>query len=219
MIVAKLTGDMLEESGQFEISYTRTTDVRLGATLNADLSARAGKATEAKADFFISIHCNSAVDRSAHGLEVYTARGNTRADALATSVISSLEVALPELTARKDMSDGDPDKEANFAVLTQTKMPAILVEIAFISNPTEEKLLTSPEFQKRVARAIADGVLNYYGIAIPVPVAGPEQWKIDIMEQAKKAGLIAGDHDPNDPAPKWFVCKVALNTLKESALV
>jgi len=218
LVVSKLVGGYLKDAG-FDIGYTRETDVRLGTTLNADLSARAAIANEAGADFFISIHCNSAADPSAHGIEVYTTRGNTKADALATSVISSLEAALPELTFRKDMSDGDPDKEANFAVLAQTKMPAILVEMAFMSNPAEEKLLTNPEFQKRVARAIADGVLNYYGIAIPVPVAGPEQWKLEIMEQAKKVRLITGDHDPDEPAPKWFVLKLALNTLKASALV
>jgi len=55
-------------------------------------------------------------------------------------------------------------KRANFYVLRETSMPAILIELAFISNPTEEKLLGSPEFQKKCAQAIADGILNYLGI-------------------------------------------------------
>jgi len=220
LIISKLVGGYLKDAG-LDIGYTRETDIRLGTTLNADLTARADIANKSNADFFISIHCNSAAGPSAHGIEVFTSRGDTKSDKLATSVIASLEPALPELAFRKDRSDGDDDKEANFAVLTRTGMLAILIEMAFISNPAEEKLLTNPEFQKRIARAIADGVLNYYGIPIPVRSvqAGPEQWKLDIIEDAKKAGLIAGDHDPDESAPKWFVLKVSLNTLKKSALV
>jgi len=45
----------------------------------------------------------------------------------------------------------------------ETKMPAILVECGFISNPEQEKLLRQPEMQKKLAQAIADGVLAYLG--------------------------------------------------------
>ncbi len=57
-----------------------------------------------------------------------------------------------------------PDIErANFAVLrTSDKMPAMLVETAFISNPEEEKRLTDPAFQRTLARAILDGVDTYF---------------------------------------------------------
>jgi N-acetylmuramoyl-L-alanine amidase len=57
-----------------------------------------------------------------------------------------------------------PDVErANFAVLrTSDKMPAMLVETAFISNPDEEKRLTDPAFQRTVASAILDGVDRYF---------------------------------------------------------
>ena len=57
-----------------------------------------------------------------------------------------------------------PDIErANFAVLrTSDKMPAMLVETAFISNPDEEKRLTDPSFQRTLASAILDGVDHYF---------------------------------------------------------
>lgn len=42
------------------------------------------------------------------------------------------------------------------------------------------------------------------------------QWKQDIMEQAQEEGLINGDHDPDEAAPKWFVLAVALNGLKKN---
>lgn len=42
----------------------------------------------------------------------------------------------------------------------------------------------------------------------------PEQWKLDLVRRAKQAGLITEDHNPDDPASKWFVLAVALNLLK-----
>jgi N-acetylmuramoyl-L-alanine amidase len=54
-------------------------------------------------------------------------------------------------------------ERANFAVLrTSDKMPAMLVETAFISNPDEEKRLTDPTFQRTLASAILDGVDDYF---------------------------------------------------------
>lgn len=43
----------------------------------------------------------------------------------------------------------------------------------------------------------------------------PDDWKTKIMQEALEKGLITEDHKPDDPAPKWFVCAVALNTVKE----
>jgi len=51
----------------------------------------------------------------------------------------------------------------NLHMTRETKMPAILVECGFISNPEQERQLKQPEFQRKLARAIADGVLAYLG--------------------------------------------------------
>lgn len=52
-------------------------------------------------------------------------------------------------------------RSARFYVLTGAKMPAVLVETSFISNPTEEKRLTSSSYQERMAKAIVDGIKNH----------------------------------------------------------
>ena len=202
-------------------NFTRNSDIALGTNLNADLAARVSIANKEDADVFVSIHCNSAADASAHGAEIYTTPGETKADPLATSILSRMEAALPELKFRKDLADGDPDKEAGFYVIKHTDMPAVLVELAFISNPAEEALLQSEDFQDRAAKAIAQGVCDYLGVELPVAEpaqieqqAGPEQWKIDILDEAKKAGLISSDHDPDEPVPVWMMLKVTLNALK-----
>ena len=53
-------------------------------------------------------------------------------------------------------------KESNFAVLRESKMPSVLVETAFISNPEDEVLLADPQFRQRVAEAIAKGINSYF---------------------------------------------------------
>lgn len=55
-------------------------------------------------------------------------------------------------------------KDAAFYVIKNTTMPAVLVELGFISNPTEEKLLGSPEFQKKAAEGIYEGIVDYKGL-------------------------------------------------------
>ena len=58
-------------------------------------------------------------------------------------------------------------KQAPFYVLLGAQMPAILVETAFISNPSEEKRLKDPAWQRKIARTIADGVQDYFYLSPP----------------------------------------------------
>ncbi len=58
-------------------------------------------------------------------------------------------------------------KQAPFRVLVGATMPAVLLEVAFISNPEEEKRLRSPEFQQTVADAVARAVARFYGKRLP----------------------------------------------------
>ncbi|MDF9407005.1 MAG: hypothetical protein A4E52_01361 [Pelotomaculum sp. PtaB.Bin013] len=55
---------------------------------------------------------------------------------------------------------------------------------------------------------------NYFIFYEPEESQMAEQWKLDIIKEAKQAGLITVDHDPDETAPKWFVLKVLLNALK-----
>ncbi len=124
--------------------------------VTVELQQRAQMANNMGADLFVSIHCNSSNNASARGMEVYVHPNASQAAVnLANIIYSRLEtIGVP----------GRGVKRANFCVLRETSMPAVLIELAFISNPTEEKLLGSSEFQKKCAQAIADGILNYLGI-------------------------------------------------------
>ena len=125
-----------------------------------DLQYRCDVANEWPAYLFVSIHCNAATV-GAKGFEVWTSPGQTEGDRLATAIYKQLAGEFPDRIGRSDYSDGDPDKESRFYVLTQTDAPACLVEMAFISNIEEATLLANPTWQDRYARAIARGVTDY----------------------------------------------------------
>lgn len=127
------------------------------------LDARARAANAFGADAFVSIHCNSAVNRKAEGWEVWTSPGQTEGDRLATCLFNAWHKAFPSHPVRADWSDGDVDKEARFRVLMKTTMPSALVELAFISNANEEYLLSLASMQRAFARALADGIEAWCG--------------------------------------------------------
>jgi N-acetylmuramoyl-L-alanine amidase len=137
-----------------DVELTRSTDDFVS------LDARCIFANEWLADVFISIHCNAFSDPAAHGYEVWTSRGVTDADAIAERLFESIGASFPRLTGRADHTDGDSDKEAGFAVLVGTAMPAVLIETAFISNLMEERWLNDVGWKMRMAGAIVSGLRN-----------------------------------------------------------
>lgn len=130
-----------------EVIYTRTEDVYVG------LSERALIANQAKADLFVSVHCNSAPSASANGMEVYV--HTTRSAASKRAAHAIYDRLLPASGLR-----GRGVKSKDFAVLRETAMPAVLVELGFISNPDDCRKLTNFAWQDDAAEAIADGIVE-----------------------------------------------------------
>ena len=128
---------------------------------NLDLSARPAMANRLKADAFISIHCNGAVAPEANGFEIYTTPGQNNSDKLATAIFESWGEAFPSQRKRTDYKDNDPDKEANYKVLRETNCPSVLIELGFITNPTEERFLLHKMNQEIMGLAIATGIYNF----------------------------------------------------------
>jgi N-acetylmuramoyl-L-alanine amidase len=180
---------ILEEAG-LEVVLTREEDTYV------KLEDRSRMANAAKGDLFISIHCNAAVNRKAHGIETYTLnvsndrysiRLAARENAASEKGISDLQFILADLATKANTEESTRlaqqvqgslvgqlsrrytnirnlgHKEALFYVLLGARMPAILVETAFLSNPEEEQRLASPAYQEEVARAIAAGVQGFLG--------------------------------------------------------
>ncbi len=133
-----------------EVLYSRTTDVFV------ELSDRARKANNANADYFISIHSNAYSDPSAQGVETYSYPGATEAARLSRSIQNAI-ISAGVYTRNRGT------KTANFAVLRETKMTAVLVETAFITNSQDANLLRNR--QDDFAEAISKGILSFLGIS------------------------------------------------------
>jgi N-acetylmuramoyl-L-alanine amidase len=109
-----------------------------------------------KCDLAISIHCNSSPRAEANYISTFIQATGGEAEKLAQKVQAKLVQAT-------SWSDGGVRVD-NLHMTRETKMPAILVECGFISNPEQEQQLRQSEVQKKLAGAIVDGVLAYLGI-------------------------------------------------------
>lgn len=129
------------------------------------LSARPAMANLKKADAFVSYHFNSAGSAgTALSFEGFTTPGQNRSDKLAQSILIAHGKLCPWQKLRSDTTDGDLDKEANFAVLRPTLCPSFLMEGEFIHTTEGERSINNPEHQDLRARAVAIGLLNFFGI-------------------------------------------------------
>ena len=150
--------------GRLATNYLSARGVKVVLTRNGDtyltLQQRCDLANSAGATLFVSIHCNSFFNRTTGGTETFyqekTPKYTEAAKALATALQSRVLAALG-LSNRGARTY----YVGTLGVLNGTVMPAALVELGFMSNPTEDALLTSAAGQDKSARAIADAVCDY----------------------------------------------------------
>ena len=183
---------MLEEELGVTVIMTRSDD-RFVA-----LRDRTKLANDRRADLFVSVHTNSATNRSATGLETYYLSTAQTSDARAVEALENGVVEMYEggqaekakydalgfilsdlcqteyldnsnhlaMLIQQNMVTGTKSidrgvKQANFYVLRGAFMPAVLIEVGFISNEREEQLLGNSQYQERLARTIFEGVKRF----------------------------------------------------------
>lgn len=113
-------------------------------------------ANSSDADIFVSIHCNAAEAEAANGTETWICAGSNRGSMLASYIQNQIVDALD--TTDRGVKIATPGVNGLY-VLTNTDMPAVLVELGFISNSDDEKILANN--QDALARALARGVTDY----------------------------------------------------------
>ncbi len=178
--IAKLLKKELQRRlprGKYKIYLTRNNDRYLY------LEDRVKFANELNADLFISIHCNASKDRNLMGFQTFYLNSNRdRIKICSTNEVQaiiddlmkmaryseSMKLAedvqmnlLKYLRRRYKLIENHGVKRAPFYVLTGTRMPAILVEVSFISNPLENRRLRSMRYLKDVSIGIAKGIIQY----------------------------------------------------------
>ncbi|MDF2633344.1 MAG: cell wall hydrolase/autolysin [Pelosinus sp.] len=144
----------LLSDGGATVIMTRTSDQDVATEAVSDieeLQARVDIANQGNADLFISIHTDAFAEHGT-GTTTYFYPGSN--DDLARVVQDSMVSQLNLYDRGSQPSD--------YYVLKHTNMPAILTEAAFISNPNEERLLISRDFNKKVAFGIYNGIKNYF---------------------------------------------------------
>ena len=115
-----------------------------------DLAARVAQAEENKADIYISIHTNADVSPRWTGAQTFYNGDSESAKAIAISIQDELTRILGNTTRKA--------KTGSYFITDKTDMAAIIVEVGFLSNPQEEKLLISDEYQNKLVFAIYSGI-------------------------------------------------------------
>ena len=122
-----------------------------------DEAERARRANELGGDVFVSVHLNSHHEGGAGGACTYFFGGSPTGEALADNIQEEL--------VRLGIEDCRTHARS-YPILKQTRMPAVLVEPLFITNPAEEKMLEDPDFRGALAAAVATGIRNYFTVAV-----------------------------------------------------
>lgn len=158
---------LLKEAGA-EPLLTRRTDDELadGHQITTDkgdeLSRRAEIANRANAQIFLSVHANAFPEERWFGAQVFYQRGSVEGKRLAEAIQAELVRLLPPNRRRALAGD--------FRVLREAKMPAVIVEVGFLSNPQEAARLADPGYRQRLAEAVFSGLIRYYR-GLPSPPA------------------------------------------------
>ncbi|MDI3327556.1 MAG: N-acetylmuramoyl-L-alanine amidase [Alicyclobacillaceae bacterium] len=165
LTLARHIGRRLSEGYRCEVLYTRADDRFVG------LSERARTANQAGASFFLSVHVNAG---GGEGYEDYVYPG------LENTQTSRIRDVLHDHVAHYLQKLGVADrgkKEADLAVLRETVMDAVLLEVLFIDNAKDRSLLVSPEFQDQFAAAAVAGLADALHLVPkenqPAPPPGP----------------------------------------------
>lgn len=149
----------LEKSGATVI-MTRSKDVGV-----MTLSSRAATANDANADIFISVHCNaSTTDSTKKGIITYYFSGNTATPVSSTLLAKRKALSADVQNALSAETGGVNIGTASdsFTVLVKTTMSSVLVELGYITNPQEEALLATTEYQDLCGKGIYKGILTYF---------------------------------------------------------
>lgn len=151
--VGSYLADILRSDYRFDVRTSRTTPTEVLGTSNAtSLARRVEMANSWPADYFISIHVNANSNPAINGAEAYVYRAEGEAYDLAVDI-------LDEIVRRVGIKNNQVRVNSSLYVLRRTRMPAVLVELGYITNEGDVQHLINDQYQ--YAYAIYVGLLNY----------------------------------------------------------
>ena len=154
--VGVLTAEYLRSDPNFDVRLSRNSPEEiLGTNISSSLNSRTSAANEWGADFFISIHANASTITEASGSEGYAYSVSSPGYTMGIDILS-------QMTQITGLENRGLFVRPSLYVLRRTRMPAVLVELGFITNPYDAALMNdSPEL---FAEGIYNGILKYYGL-------------------------------------------------------
>ena len=155
-VISQKVASILNQSGA-KVVMTRDSDVDVygpNASARNELQARVDVGNNANSDIFVSIHCNAFVNPAANGTQTFYYGFSYQGQRLAQSI----QEKMIEANGLRDRGIST----CNFYVVKHSYMPAVLIETAFITNYDEEALLSDDEWQTTMAKAIAEGINEYF---------------------------------------------------------
>lgn len=171
--IGKRVADELGRLGiKYYFTYPLDKEYDLGLSKRAEQANAWARGVGAKNCLLISIHSNAAGNGSswskATGWECYTTKGNTNSDKYATIFYEEAEKVCSKYgkKVRKDMSDGDSDKEENFTVIYKTICPSILIEEFFYDNKEEMEWMMSENGMSACVEIIVNSIKRIEGQTI-----------------------------------------------------
>lgn len=147
---------LLRANGNFEVRLSRPTpQTQIGTSNNSSLRQRVADANSWGADYFISLHTNASTSPDAGGVESLVFSSPSRAASLGADIAEGVSEAT-------GLRDRGVKVRSGLYVLRKTNMPAVLVELGFISNPGEAALMRDrPDL---FAQGVYNGILEYLDI-------------------------------------------------------
>jgi N-acetylmuramoyl-L-alanine amidase len=124
-----------------------------------DLNHRIEMANQSKADIFLSIHANSFPQTIYHGAQTFYNPNNPESKRLAETIQEQMVNSLGP-NHRKA-------RKGDYRVLELTQMPGVIIEIGFLSNPEEARLLATEQYREQLAQAIYHGLIQYFRTQSP----------------------------------------------------
>ncbi len=152
-VIGQELATLLRANGNFEVRLSRPTEqTQLGTSNATSLAARVNDANSWGADYFISLHNNASELSAATGSEAFAYSRNSRGFALGEDILAGL-------AAQTGLPNRGMFTRPSLYVLRRTNMPAVLVELGFITNARDARLMN--EQPQLFARGVYDGILEY----------------------------------------------------------
>ncbi len=196
--IAVKLAKLLEQEGM-EVILTRDRDVTLTPNERTDLINRS------QCDMVVSIHCNGG-PVSAKGVETIYGYGSEEGKKLAENILE--QIVKLGVKRRRAYYKLNAKREDYYFIIREVEPVSVIVECAFLTNPSDNRLLSSNSFRKKVANAIATGIFDTLG----TDYSGKKHWADEYYERIRKEGLVTDEHMLDDEVT-WGEFAVVLTRL------